>query len=197
LRRALGKAHPRFLAIDDGPFARTDRWAPLAAVILSAPSDLESARLGSARVDGEDGTEAVVRLARSVGPLDGIHAVLLDGAVVAGFNVLDLDRISTALARPVIAVTRRRPDFPAIRAALRKWFPRSADRRWRLLRQHRLFRVTTAGAPIWAAAAGCPARDAASLLRRTMVRGYWPEPLRVAHLVASAAGEAAPDRANP
>ncbi len=44
------------------------------------------------------------------------------------------------------------------------------------------------GAPIWASASGCTAADAAWLVRRTSVVGFWPEPLRVAHLVASAAG---------
>jgi uncharacterized protein len=187
LRRAIGKAHPRLLGIDDGAFSRSDRYAPIAAVILSAPAHLEAARLSRVRVDGRDGTAAVVQLARSVGSLDGVHAVLLDGAVVGGFNVLDLDAIRRALDRPVIAVTRRRPDFRRIRSALEKWFPRSAAQRLRLLRRHRLFRVPTGGEPIWAAASGCTARDAVGLLRRTMVNGFWPEPLRLAHLVASAA----------
>jgi uncharacterized protein len=193
LRRAIGKAHPRFLGIDDGAFSRDDRFAPVAAVVLSAPAHLEAGRVARVRVDGRDGTAEVVRLARAVGSLDGVHAVLLDGAVVAGFNVLDLDAIHRALERPVIAVTRRRPDFARIRAALEKWFPRSAAERLRLLRRHRLFRVPTGAEPIWAAASGCPSREAVALLRRTMVHGFWPEPLRVAHLVASAAGVASAD----
>ena len=188
MRRAIGKAHPRLLGIDDGAFSRGDRYAPIAAVVVSAPEQLEAARVSRVRVDGRDGTAEVVRLARSVGPLDGIHAVLLDGAVVAGFNVLDLDEIRRSLERPVIAVTRRRPDFRRIRAALERWFPRTAAERIGTLRAHRLFRVPTGAEPIWAAASGCTARDAVGLLHRTMVRGFWPEPLRIAHLVASAGG---------
>jgi uncharacterized protein len=193
LRRALAKSHPRVVGVDDGAFGRTDRFAPIAAVVVSAPSYVDSVRRSRVRVDGTDGTDAVLALVRSTGSTDGIRAVLLDGAVVGGFNVLDLDRIHEALRIPVVAVTRRAPDFPRIHAALRTWFGSDAERRWRLLRAHRLVRVPTGEEPILAAAVGCRAADAATLVRRTAVRGYWPEPLRLAHLVASA--EAPPSRA--
>ena len=175
------------MGVDDGAFARGDRYAPIAAVVVALPAQVDSVRLGRVRVDGRDATARVLALLRATGDLEGVRAVLLDGAVVGGFNVLDLDAIRDALGVPVVAVTRRPPEFARIRAALRRWFPRSADARYALLRRHRLFRVPTGAAPIWAAAAGCTAADAARLVRRTAVRGFWPEPLRLAHLVASAA----------
>lgn len=175
------------MGVDDGAFGRRDAFAPIAAVVVSTPSYVDAIRVSRVRVDGTDGTEGVVGLVRGLSGFDGVRAVLLDGAVVGGFNVLDLDRIQESLGVPVVAVTRRAPDFPRIHAALRSWFGDDADRRWRLLRAHRLVRVPTGAEPIWAAAVGCRAADAAVLLRRTAVRGYWPEPLRLAHLVASAA----------
>ncbi|MGI0129150.1 MAG: DUF99 family protein, partial [Thermoplasmata archaeon] len=165
-------------------------------VVVSSPSYVDAIRLGRVRVDGRDGTETVVSLVRATDAFDGVRAVLLDGAVVGGFNVLDLDRIHAELGIPIVAVTRRVPDFERIHAALRTWFGADAPRRWRLLRAHRLVRVPTGAEPIWAAAVGCRGVDAALLVRRTAVRGYWPEPLRLAHLVASAsgAGTAVPPR---
>jgi uncharacterized protein len=173
-------------AVDDGAFSRGDRFAPIAAVIVSLPEHLEAARLGRVRVDGTDGTRRVVALLREVGALEGIRAVLVDGAVVGGFNVLDLEAIRRAVGVPVVAVTRRPPDFARIARALRRWFPRTAARRLALLRRHRLVPVPTGGLPILAAASGCTAADAAWLLRRSARYGYWPEPLRLAHLLASA-----------
>lgn len=172
--------------MDDGAFDRGDRYAPLAAVIVSAPEHLEAARLGRVRVDGTDATRRVVTLLRALGPMDGVRAVLLDGAVVGGFNAIDLDAVRRAIGVPVVAVTRRRPDYPRIARALRRWFPRTAAHRLALLRRHRLSAVATGGEPILAAASGCSAADAARLVRKTAVRGYWPEPLRLAHLIASA-----------
>ena len=186
MRRSLGKAHPCVVGVDDGAFERGDRYAPVAAVALTLPEHVEEVRTGRVRVDGTDATRRVVALVRGLGSFDGVRAVLLDGAVVGGFNVLDLDRVHRELGRPVVAVTRRRPEFPRIRAALKKWFPRSASARWALLRAHRLFPVATNGQPILAAAVGCSRADAAWLVRRATIRGHWPEPLRLAHLVASA-----------
>ena len=193
MRRALGKAHPRVVGVDDGAFDRRDTQAPIAAVVVSAPDYVESIRTGHVTVDGKDATARVVHLVRSTGPLDGVRALLVDGAVLGGFNVIDLDALHRELRVPIVAVTRRPPGFARIRSALQKWFPRDAGRRWRLLTRHRLFRVPTAGRPILAAAVGCSRADAALLVRRTTVRGHWPEPLRLAHLVASAgAGPSGP-----
>ena len=175
------------LGVDDGAFARNDTFAPIAAVVVSAPSYVEAVRTSRVRVDGTDGTERVISLVRSLGALDGVRALLLDGAVVGGFNVVDLDALHDALGIPIVAVTRRPPDFERIHVALRTWFGRDAERRWRLLRAHRLVRVPTGEAPILAAGVGCRAADAIALVRRTTVRGFWPEPLRLAHLIASAA----------
>ncbi len=194
LRRALGKPHPRLAGVDDGAFARGDATAPIAAVVVSVPEHLEAAGTSRVTVDGQDATGRIVALLRSVAPPEGLRAVLLDGAVVGGFNVVDLDAVRRALRVPVVAVTRRRPDFARIRAALTKWFPRSADARWALLRAHRLFRVPTGGEPIWAACSGCTQEDAGWLVRRATVRGFWPEPVRLAHLVASAGRVGRPPR---
>ena len=190
LRRALAKPHPRVLAIDDGAFGRTQARAPVAAIVVSLPSYVEAVRRSWVAVDGRDATERLERLARAVGPLDGVRAVLLDGAVVGGFNVIDLDRLHRTLGVPVVALTRGPPDFPRIHAALRRWFGRDAERRWRLLRAHRLFTVPTGDRPMVAAAVGCRPADAIALVHRATVRGHWPEPLRLAHLIASAEARA-------
>ena len=192
MRRALGKVHPRVVAVDDGAFARTDTHAPIAAVVVSAPDYVEAVRTDRVRVDGRDASARVVALVRATGSLEGVRALLLDGAVLGGFNVLDLDLLHRRLGLPVVALTRRPPEFERIREALQKWFPRDAARRWRLLSAHRLFRVPTGGRPILAATVGCSRADAARLVQRTTVRGYWPEPLRLAHLVASAGRPRAP-----
>ncbi len=140
------------------------------------------------RVDGNDATERIAGMLTASPHLEGARAVLLDGIAVGGFNLVDLDRLEELLERPVVAVTRDRPEYPRIRSALKKYFPREFARRWGLVRAHPLFRAPTSGRPIFASAVGCRRTEAVELLRRTTVRGLWPEPLRLAHLVAHAIG---------
>lgn len=192
MRRALGKPHFHVVGVDDGSFRREDSWAPVAAVVVAVPSRVEAVRLGRVRVDGDDAAETIARLVRATGALQSVRAVLLDGAVVGGFNVIDLDLLHADLRVPIVAVTRHAPDFPAIHAALRKWFPRDAEERWRRLRAHRLFRLDSPERPLWVAAVGCRREEAELLVRRTTVQGHVPEPVRLAHLIASAGR--APDR---
>ena len=189
LRRALAKPHVRVVAVDDGRFQRVDRRAPLAAVVMSLPSYVESIRVGSVEVDGRDANERIASLVESTGHLAELRAILLDGVVVGGFNVVDIDRLHRRLGWPGITVTRRPPDREGIRAALAKWFPRDHRLRLARIQAHPLFRVPTDGRPIYASVVGATRRDAAALLRRATVRGHWPEPLRWAHLVASAGSE--------
>ena len=174
--------------MDDGLFSRRARSAPLVAVVFSSPDQVEAVHLGRVSVDGRDASDRVIALLESSPHLAGLRAVLLDGIAVGGFNVLDLGRISRTLGLAVVSVTRRPPDFERISAALRKYFPRDYRRRWSLVTAYPLFRVPTGGEPILAAAAGCSRAEATALLQRLTVRGFWPEPLRLAHLVAHAVG---------
>ena len=192
LRRALTKPHVRLVAVDDGRFRRTDRRAPICAVVVSLPNEVEAVRIGSVEVDGIDATERIVELIEATGHGEDLRAVLLDGTVVGGFNVVDLNRLHRATRLPVICVTRREPDRVRIRRALVKWFPRDGRARWRKLAAHRLFPVPTGALPIRASVVGATRRDARALLARATRRGYWPEPLRLAHLIASARARTVP-----
>lgn len=195
MRRALAKPHLRLAAVDDGPFTRRHRYAPVVGVVVSLPATVEAVVTSRVRVDGRDATDRLVAMLRGLPQVEGVRALLFDGIAVGGFNVLDLARIHRALRRPVVSVTRRAPDYPAIERALRTFFPGDATRRWRLIRAQRLFPVPTDGAPIWAAAVGCTRADAVALVHRAAAHGFWPEPLRLARLIArGAVGVARPAR---
>ncbi|MCI4353190.1 MAG: DUF99 family protein [Thermoplasmata archaeon] len=187
--RALAKPHLRVIGLDDGPFVRSSRRAALVGVVFSTPNYVEGILRTSVAIDGTDATERILALLGTSPFLDGVRAVILDGIAVGGFNLIDLDRLYEGLQRPIVTVTRRSPDFPAIRTALRKYFPRDAPARWRLVRAHALFRLPTSqGNPLRVSAVGCTRAQAAAIVRRTTMRGNLPEPLRLARLIARALG---------
>ncbi len=185
MTRQLAKPHLRVVGIDDGPFSRRGRSAPVVGVVYSVPGYVEGLLRTTVRVDGADAGERIATMLLRSPFLDGIRVVLVDGIAVGGFNLIDLDALAAAVGRPVVSVTRRPPDFAAMRRALRTYFPRDLARRWAIVRAHRLFRVPTAdGARVLASAVGLNRAQAASVVRRTTVRGAFPEPIRLAHLVA-------------
>jgi uncharacterized protein len=171
--------------LDDGPFTRSARRAALVGVVFSSPNYIEGIVRTSVAIDGTDATDRILTLLGHSPFLDGVRAVLLDGIAVGGFNLIDLDRLHAQLQRPVVTVTRHPPDFPSIRSALRKYFPREATARWKLVRAHTLFRLPMKeGNPLMVSAVGCTRAEAAVIVRRTTVRGNLPEPLRLARLIA-------------
>lgn len=178
------------VGVDDGAFSRRQRFAPIAAVVVRTPSSIDAIALDRVRVDGDDATAVIGRLVRATPGFDGVRAVLLDGVVVGGFNVVDIAALSRQLRRPVVALTRRPPDLAKIQAALRTYFPGSYRRRWARVRAAKLFPIATGGQPILGAVAGGTRAEARRLVDRCAVVGYWPEALRLAHLVAHAAGVA-------
>jgi endonuclease V-like protein UPF0215 family len=189
LGRALAKEHVRVVGVDDGPFDRGTPRALVALVFCSLPERVDGVALTDVAVDGADATRRIAAALRASPHLDGVRAVLLDGATVGGFNVLDLAGLSRAVARPVVAVTPRRPDFAAIDSALRTYFPRDRGRRRRLLRSRPLFPVRLPTGTVFAAVAGATRAEAAWLVRRATLEGLRAEPLRLAHLMAQAMSE--------
>src|SRR2546428_13411245 len=52
----------------------------------------------------------------------GLAAILIDGTAVGGFNVIDIDAVRAAVDRPVVTVTRKKPNLGSIETALRRRF---------------------------------------------------------------------------
>ncbi|MCI4327496.1 MAG: DUF99 family protein [Thermoplasmata archaeon] len=193
--RALAKEHVRVVGVDDGPFHRGADRALVALVVCSLPQRVDGVAFTDVSVDGSDATRRIAAALLRSPHLDGLRAVLLDGATVGGFNVVDLAALSRSVARPVVAVTPRRPDFAAIDSALRTYFPGDRGRRRRLLRSRPLFPVRLPGGTVFAAVAGATRAEASQLVRRATLEGLRAEPLRLARLLArGAAGVRDPDR---
>ncbi len=179
------KAKARFLGIDDAPFRFGDAEVPVVGVAVQAPAYIEGVLMTRAHVDGRDATERIAEMIRGSRYREGLRMVLLDGAAVGGFNVVDIDALHEELRVPVVTVTRRPPDFEAIQAALRRKFP-DWEERWTVLSRHPIESVTTRHRPLHVTYVGATRREVLEGLARTTVRGVLPEPLRVAHLVATA-----------
>lgn len=184
----------RVLGIDDGPFTFEDRTAPVVGVV-ARKGYVDAVLRTAVEVDGTDATSALAVLVESSGYKQQLAAVMLDGACLGGFNVVDMVELNRLTGIPVVTVTRDRPDMPRMRRALEMLgkTPRSGrcpipdwKERFALLERTRLVEVRTGHKPVHIGFAGIGEPDAKGIVTGSTVRGSIPEPLRLAHLIARA-----------
>lgn len=175
------KAQARVIAIDDGHFSKDgSRAVPLIGVVSRLGGYIEGVTTTSVEVDGSDSTDKITTMVNSTRFKPQLHCVMLHGFTFAGFNIVDLGKLAASIKLPVIAILRSRPDEKEVEKALHNL----ADFRQKLL----LFRA--AGKPlkhksIYFYARGIEEHDVRALIDATTVRGNIPEPLRLAHIIAS------------
>lgn len=179
------KAQIRVLGVDDSPFKFKDEHALVVGALVRVPSYLEGVMKTEVTVDGSDSTERLVGMVSRSRYKDQIKAMMLDGIALAGFNVVDIQRLHDELRVPVITVTRDRPDLEKMKSALKGHFE-DWQRRYALISDLDLRPITTKHKPLYACALGLPWGEAVELVKTATVRGAVPEPVRMAHLIASA-----------
>jgi hypothetical protein len=168
------------VGFDDAPFERSHRGDVLLVGAVYAGTRLTGVLSGKVRRDGVNATGVIARTVLDSRFWPQLHAVLLQGISVAGFNVVDINLLSQMLERPVLVVSRRRPNMAAIRRALLEHVP-GGSRKWT--------RIEKAGpvesaAGLWVQRAGLSLDQAVQVLRDSCSNGNVPEPLRAAHLIA-------------
>jgi uncharacterized protein len=171
------------LGVDDAPFAREHRGDVAIVGTVCTSGRLDGVLRGKVRRDGADAARRIAAMLLGSPFAEAVQAVVLQGIALAGFNVVDLDALHEAIARPVLVVARRPPDLVKIRAALER-LPGGA-RKWNLIQ--RAGAMEPIGG-VWVQRKGLAVAEAALLLERGRVHGALPEPLRLAHLIAGAFG---------
>jgi endonuclease V-like protein UPF0215 family len=111
---------------------------------------------------------------------------MLDGVTFAGFNVVDIKKLNAETGLPVIAVTREKPNFKDIHEALKN-LPQSEKRWSAVLNAGKILEMSTRSRKekVYVEMCGILEEDAEKIVKLTSTRSSVPEPLRVAHLVAS------------
>lgn len=178
------KPQVRVLAVDDAPFRFESEKAMVVGVVMRLPNYLEGVLRSECEVDGDDANQVLERMVQGSRFKRQLKAIMVDGVALGGFNIVDIDALSETVGLPVMTVTRDPPDLSKMRSALRKHFP-DWERRYEVLRRRELLEVATGHKPILVSLAGMGYAEAEEIIRKSLVRGAVPEPLRVAHIIAS------------
>ncbi|AEH25391.1 endonuclease dU [Pyrococcus yayanosii] len=179
------KPEIRVVGFDDGTFSfkATGDKTILVGVVMKGAKEVVGVLTRWITVDGLDATDAIIdAVLRS--RFKDLRVIMLRGITYAGFNVVDVERVFEETGLPVVIVIKKRPDVGAMEVALRKHFP-DAALRISLIRKLGPIRELIPGKlfyQVW----GIEPEKAVEIIRVTRKGALVPEPLRLAHMIASA-----------
>lgn len=179
------KSQVRVLGIDDAPFSFDDERVEIVGVVVRLPSYVEGLMVSDVEVDGGDATQRVAEMMDRSRFRESIALTMIDGVAFGGFNVIDVRELHERVSIPVATVTKKEPDLPSMEKALKARFP-DWKKRLDIIARSELQRVKTPHKPLFVYGVGISMDNLRELIRRSTVRGALPEPLRIAHLVATA-----------
>ncbi len=191
MNRALGKLIPfreikkeiRILGIDDCPFSPHQDKVVLLGVIFRGGLWFDGVMRTEVQVDGRDSTEKIVEMIRSSTHYKQLRVIMMDSITVAGFNIVDLQKLCDETRLPVIVITKEKPNEKEVKTALQNlpdW-----KERWRIIENAgSLNEIQIRNTKLYAHIVGAILVDAEKIIRVSSTRANFPEPLRVAHLLA-------------
>lgn len=178
------KQEIRVLGIDDCPFnPYQQETVMLLGVVFRGGLWFDGAMRTEVKVDGVDSTDKIVEMVGSSAHYKQLRVIMLDSLTVAGFNIIDLQKLNNETRLPVIAITKDKPDNEKVKIALKN-LPDWEERLRTIEKAGRLNKILVKSTKLYVHVIGATLEDAQKIIRVTSTRANFPEPLRVAHLLA-------------
>ena len=168
------------VGFDDSPFPYEHRGDVRVVGAVCARTRLDGVLSTTVRRDGSNSTDRLIESITGSRFAEHVRAVLLQGIALAGFNVVDIERLAAETGVPVLVVVRKLPRMAMVKAALLDRTPGGAEK-WKVV--ERMGAPAKLGA-LYIQRAGLTEAEAAELLAATTSHGNIPEPLRLAHIIA-------------
>ncbi len=186
----ISKVKPeiRILGWDDGPFEpKKGGKTVLVGVVFRGGSFMDGLIKREISVDGTDAEQTIIEAVKKTKFKD-LRVIMLDGITFAGFNTVNIRKVFEETGLPVIAVQRRKPNFPEFLKALER-LPHAEERKKAMEDAGEVFwadiKISGREGRIPFQVAGLKPETAREIIKTSSTRALVPEPLRVAHLIAT------------
>jgi endonuclease V-like protein UPF0215 family len=185
------KKEARVIGFDDSPFEKFNKKknALAVGVIFRGGLYFEGMLKTSVKIDGFNSTKKIVEAVKSSKFYPQLKAILFDGISLGGFNVIDVEELYKKTGIPVIIIMRKRPNFEEIFKAI-KHTAKPELRIEKIKKAGIIRKVYVSNSNIsgllYYQKHGCSENYAENIIKLTTTRSLIPEPLRIAHLIASA-----------
>ncbi len=180
----LIKSEIRIIGWDDGPFEfRKKGKVILIGVVFRGGNFFDGILKTEADVDGFDSTEKIAdAIIRS--KYGDLRIIMLDGITFGGYNVVDIRELCEKTKMPVIVVNRKKPDLERFKAGM-KGLPDYEKRLKAVENAGEFYYAHIGDKRLCFQKCGIEAKDAEEIIRLSSKHAVMPEPLRVAHLIAT------------
>ena len=171
------------MGIDDAGFKLKDNWdsVKVFGVVTRGSEFIEGVVQTEIEIDSKDPTTKIIKMIKQSNQIDNVRAIFHSGITIAGFGVLDIQRIYNELKIPVIIVIKKYPDYPRIKSALEKHFM-DHEVRWRLINDLPPPKEMMETG-LYVQSVGMEYDLAVELIQVCTKVGFIPEPLRISHMM--------------
>jgi uncharacterized protein len=174
------KKQIRVIGIDDASFDKfKDERVLVLGIIYRGGDFMDGLVSCHVKKDGDEATDRIISTINKTKFKPQLQYILLDGIAVAGFNVINVKKLSDKTGLPVIVVIRDYPDFKKIVLALKKL---KMDKKIKLIKN--AGKVEKIG-NIYAQLVNIEKEEALELFKILCTNSFVPEPIRVAHIIGS------------
>lgn len=172
----------RVVGVEDGSFQKGRTRKALLASVLLREAKIEDIKIVKITVDGLDATK---KFAKTLAKWE-FDAVMLAGVSFAGFNLINPTAIYEEFEKPIVIISRRKPNNIEVKRALQRHFE-DWEIRWKVFQKlgpiNEVFTVNSE-TPLYVEAVGANVKWASNLIQALSFCGRVPEPIRVARLIA-------------
>ena len=174
----------RTVGICGAPFDRTENeMETLVFVLVRMDGRIEGISKARVETDGTDSTEAIIGEIQKKYS-ERCNYIMMPGITFAGLNICNISEVYSATVIPVLSIVKHSPDTASIkRAIIRHTY--DPEKRISILEQASPVLLSLReNFSVYANLAGIHKKEAELLLRKSIIFGKVPEPLRLARMIS-------------
>lgn len=179
------KREIRVIGIDDAPFDKfKDKSVLAVGTIFRGGYCMDGLLSTHITVDGNDTTEKLAKMINSSKHKKQLQVIMLDGIALGGFNIVDIRELAKQTGLGVITVMRERPDIEMMKKALKN-VPDNTSKLDLIEKAGEIKKIDFSNDKCFVQFANIDEKSVKSIIETTCTRSLVPEPLRLAHIIAS------------
>jgi len=177
------KEGARVLTIAES-FKKDYKTSVLIGLVYRLDGIIDGIKIGYNTVGGKNSTENILKMIDSMERED-INYLLLSGAIISWFNIIDINELYWKTGIPVIIATYEESEglIPYLIKYFRDWEDRVLT--YLSLGGRMPVKLST-GYKIYIRSLGMDTSEAAKLIDKLTLHGRYPEPIRIAKMIANA-----------